>query len=366
MAERLSRDVVVSAVGLFGSVRYPDIEGLADFSGDVMHTAQWDASVDLTGKRVAVVGTGASGVQVVPELASTAAQLTVFQRTPPWMVPKDGPPLQRRRACALPPLPVGLASGAMAAVETAARQHRADAQTIRGWRSAQEISENFLRRHVEDEGLRDALTPRYPFRCKRVLLGEKYYSALQRPMSICVTDPIERITGHIGCHSGRRRHRCRCHSAGDRVRNQQLSVRSRRHRYRRRKSARALGFGPACLSGRGCQRIPELLHAVWPEHQPGRQLDHLHPRGGRAPGGQRGEPARATRWLSRCPAGGRAQVQRPDLRRTGADHLDPLRQLLPVTDRAHRHPMAAFRTRLREGDVAATATDWLHHPVSSQ
>jgi cation diffusion facilitator CzcD-associated flavoprotein CzcO len=63
-------DVVVSGVGLFGSVRYPDIEGLADFSGDVMHTAKWDASVDLIGKRVAVVGTGASGVQVVFELAS--------------------------------------------------------------------------------------------------------------------------------------------------------------------------------------------------------------------------------------------------------------------------------------------------------
>ena len=85
-------DVVVSAVGLFGAARYPDIEGLAEFSGDLMHTAQWDATVDLTGKRVAVVGTGASGVQVVPELACTAAQLTVFQRTPPWMVPKEDRP----------------------------------------------------------------------------------------------------------------------------------------------------------------------------------------------------------------------------------------------------------------------------------
>ena len=85
-------DVVVSAVGLFGATKYPDIEGLDDFSGDLMHTAQWDATVDLTGKRVAVVGTGASGVQVVPELATTAAQLTVFQRTPPWMVPKPDRP----------------------------------------------------------------------------------------------------------------------------------------------------------------------------------------------------------------------------------------------------------------------------------
>ena len=89
---RIVADVVVSAVGLFGAARYPDIDGLADFTGDVMHTAQWDPTVDLTGKRVAVIGTGASGVQVVPELAATAAQLTVFQRTPPWMVPKPDRP----------------------------------------------------------------------------------------------------------------------------------------------------------------------------------------------------------------------------------------------------------------------------------
>lgn len=84
----LVADAVVSAVGLFGAARYPDIEGIAEFSGELMHTSQWDAGVDLTGKRVAVVGTGASGVQVIPEVAAIAEQLTVFQRTPPWMVPK--------------------------------------------------------------------------------------------------------------------------------------------------------------------------------------------------------------------------------------------------------------------------------------
>ena len=74
-------DVVVSAVGLFGAARYPDIDGLADFAGKLMHTARWDVSVDLTGKRVAVVGTGASGVQVVPEIADVAEKVTVFQRS---------------------------------------------------------------------------------------------------------------------------------------------------------------------------------------------------------------------------------------------------------------------------------------------
>jgi cation diffusion facilitator CzcD-associated flavoprotein CzcO len=186
-------DVVVSAVGLFGAARYPDIEGLADFSGEVMHTAQWDATAELTGKRVAVVGTGASGVQVVPELAGTAAQLTVFQRSPPWMVPKED------RAYTIDEL------------SRFRRPWAAQRERWRLWRlqhantaltpdhprlaAVRGLSEGFLFRHVADEGLRDALTPRYPFRCKRVLLGDKYYAALQCAHVNLVTDPICRVTG---------------------------------------------------------------------------------------------------------------------------------------------------------------------------
>jgi cation diffusion facilitator CzcD-associated flavoprotein CzcO len=186
-------DVVVSAVGLFHSVRYPDIEGLAEFSGEVMHTAQWDAATDLTGKRVAVVGTGASGVQVVPELAATTAKLTVFQRTPPWMVPKPDRPFSAEELARFRRYP-------WASLRERWRlwklQHDNTALTPDHPQLAvtQKMSENFLRRHVADEALRDALTPRYPFRCKRVLLGEKYYTALQHAHVDLLTDPIEHIT----------------------------------------------------------------------------------------------------------------------------------------------------------------------------
>jgi cation diffusion facilitator CzcD-associated flavoprotein CzcO len=189
----ITADAVVSAVGLFGAVRYPDIEGLTDFTGDLMHTAQWDETVDLTGKRVAVIGTGASGVQVVPELAATAGQLTVFQRTPPWMVPKED------RSYTVEEL-TRFRRHPWAALGERWRlwklQHDNTALTPDHPRLApvQEISENFLRRHVQDEELRDALTPRYPFRCKRVLLGEKYYTALQHAHVDLVTEPIDRIT----------------------------------------------------------------------------------------------------------------------------------------------------------------------------
>ncbi|WP_099037373.1 flavin-containing monooxygenase [Mycobacterium neglectum] len=189
----LVADVIVSAVGLFGAARYPEIVGITEFTGDLMHTSQWNADIDLTGKRIAVIGTGASGVQVIPELAETAAQLTVFQRTPPWMVPKEDRHYSADERTRFRRIP-------WAALRERWRlwkmQHDNTALTPDHPRMAvvQELSENFLRRHVTDEAMRDALTPRYPFRCKRVLLGDKYYVALQRPHVELVTDPIERVT----------------------------------------------------------------------------------------------------------------------------------------------------------------------------
>lgn len=191
--DRVTADVVVSAVGIFGSARYPDIDGLADFAGTLMHTAQWDATVDLTGKRVAVIGTGASGVQVVPELADVAGELTVFQRTPQWMVPKEDRPYTAEELSRFRRLP-------WASWQERWRlwklQHDNTALTSDHPRMAvaQKLSEGFLREHVGDAGLRDALTPGYPFRCKRVLLGEKYYTALQRDHVHLVTEPVDRLT----------------------------------------------------------------------------------------------------------------------------------------------------------------------------
>ena len=188
----LVADVVVSAVGLFGSVRYPDIAGLGDFAGEVMHTAQWDPSIDLTGKQVAVIGTGASGVQVVPEIADAAGKLTVFQRTPPWMVPKpdrafSAEELARFRRHPLATYRERWRLWKLQHDNTALTPDHPQLVTV------QELSTNFLRGNVDDEELRDALTPRYPFRCKRVLLGDKFYKALQRPHVDLVTSPIDHV-----------------------------------------------------------------------------------------------------------------------------------------------------------------------------
>jgi cation diffusion facilitator CzcD-associated flavoprotein CzcO len=191
--ETITVDVVVCAVGLFGSVKLPDIAGLTDFGGTLMHTARWDRSVDLAGKNVAVIGTGASGVQVVPELANTAQRLTVFQRTPPWMVPKDDHPYgatelaQFRRN----PLAVRRTRWQIWKFQHDNTATMADDPVVA---ARTHVATSFLERTVPDERLRGALTPDYPFRCKRVLLGDEYYRALQQDHVELVADPIDRIT----------------------------------------------------------------------------------------------------------------------------------------------------------------------------
>ncbi|MCH9734716.1 MAG: NAD(P)/FAD-dependent oxidoreductase [Actinomycetia bacterium] len=189
----ITADVVVSAVGLFGSPKFPEIAGLDDFRGSVLHTSRWDHSVDLAGKKVAVVGTGASGVQVIPELAKSASHVTVFQRSAPWMVAKDDRAFTPQELARFRRNPL------------AVRRER-----WRVWKffhdntatmaddplvsSRAQFATSFLDSKVPDAALRRALTPDYPFRCKRVLLGEDFYLALQQDHVDLVTEPIDRVT----------------------------------------------------------------------------------------------------------------------------------------------------------------------------
>ncbi|WP_082952211.1 flavin-containing monooxygenase [Mycobacterium kubicae] len=191
--DTMHADIVVSAVGLFGTAKLPDIAGLSDFRGAVMHTSHWDHGIDLANKNIAVIGTGASGVQVVPELAKTAAHLTVFQRTPPWMVPKDdraytATELRRFRR---DPFAVRRARWKVWKFQHDNTATMADDPIVA---SRSQFATAFLERSVADDHLRRALTPNYPFRCKRVLLGEDFYRAVQQDNVALVTDPIEQVT----------------------------------------------------------------------------------------------------------------------------------------------------------------------------
>ncbi len=192
-ASALTADVLVSAVGLFGSPRLPAIEGLTDFRGTLMHTAQWDPGADLAGNNVAVIGTGASGVQVVPELTKCAAHLTVFQRTPPWMVPKVDRPYSATELAQFRgnPLAARRVRWQIWKFQHDNTATMADDPVVT---ARTEVATSFLERTVADEQLRRALTPGYPFRCKRVLLGDDYYRALQQDHVRLVTEPIDHVT----------------------------------------------------------------------------------------------------------------------------------------------------------------------------
>jgi cation diffusion facilitator CzcD-associated flavoprotein CzcO len=187
-------DLLVSAVGQLSHPVLPAIEGIDTFEGISFHSARWDHDVDLSGLRVAVVGTGASAIQFIPHLAAEVAELTVFQRTPSYILPKPdqtfGPTYQR-------------------VLRTVPGAHRAERA---GWWG---VAEQFSRgldddsavgkticaaatRHmtmkIKDPVLRAKLTPDYPVGCKRILFANSYYPAIAQPHVQLVTERIARIT----------------------------------------------------------------------------------------------------------------------------------------------------------------------------
>ena len=196
--ESVTARFLVNAGGVLTTPELPDIDGVDSFAGVTMHTARWDHDQDLTGKRVAIIGTGASAVQVIPEIAPIVEHLTVFQRTPIWCFPKADVPLSAaaRRAMRLPGGKVVQRLLSQAYVELtfplagAVLHGQPDGQARRQG-SARRIS----RKQVEDPDVRDKLTPRYAVGCKRPGFHNTYLSTFNRDNVSLVTEPIDKITG---------------------------------------------------------------------------------------------------------------------------------------------------------------------------
>jgi cation diffusion facilitator CzcD-associated flavoprotein CzcO len=179
-AGQLTADVLVAAAGPLSQPHLPDLPGLAEFAGPVLHTGAWDPSIDLTGQRVAVVGTGASAIQLVPQLAGRAAQVTVLQRTPPWIMPRRDrpiPPARRQRYARNPGLQRLARWGIYLTREIGVVGLVHSPGLLRG---LERICRRHLRAQVGDPGLRQLLTPDYRAGCKRILLSDDYYPALGR------------------------------------------------------------------------------------------------------------------------------------------------------------------------------------------
>ncbi len=188
--------VVISAMGGLSTPAYPALKGLERFKGKAFHSQQWDHEYDLRGKRVAVIGTGASAIQFVPQIQPKVAHLDVYQRTPPWVLPKGDraiPPVLRRLYRASP-----LARKTRRLSIYAALESRAIALALqpRLVRVAEAFARHSLRRQVADPVLRQKLTPSYALGCKRVLLTNDWLPAITQPNVDVITTGIAEVREH--------------------------------------------------------------------------------------------------------------------------------------------------------------------------
>lgn len=195
--ETLTARFLINASGVLTVPKPPGIDGVDDFAGVTIHTARWDHAQDLTGKRVAIVGTGASAVQVIPELAPIVERLTVFQRTPIWCFPKFDVPLPAPARWAMR-IPGGKTIQrwlSQAYVELTFPISAQYATVFPLAKRAERLGRAYLKREVTDPKVREKLTPRYAVGCKRPGFHNTYLSTYNRDNVELVTEPIDKVTG---------------------------------------------------------------------------------------------------------------------------------------------------------------------------
>jgi cation diffusion facilitator CzcD-associated flavoprotein CzcO len=187
--------VLISGMGGLHIPSFPQIPGMERFAGEKFHSAQWDHGYDLSGKRVAVIGTGASAIQFVPQIAEKVAHLDVYQRTPPWIIPKPDRPITEREKKLFKIGPY----------RQAFRKylfwlHELRVLAFLGNKRALKLGGGLAVRHLEkqvpDPALRAKLTPNYKIGCKRIMISNDYYPALQRGNVSLITDGIAEIRPH--------------------------------------------------------------------------------------------------------------------------------------------------------------------------
>ncbi|SEL49238.1 Predicted flavoprotein CzcO associated with the cation diffusion facilitator CzcD [Blastococcus sp. DSM 46786] len=185
--------VLVSAAGALADPTYPDIPGLDTFEGTVMHSARWDSSHDVSGRKVAVIGTGASAVQIVPAIQPQVESIAVYQRTPAWVIPRTDHPVKpwARRLYRLVP---GL-QRALRGVLYASREFLVIGLAKRRafLKPVGRLARAHLHRQVRDPRLRAALTPDYTIGCKRILISNDWFPAVSAPNAELVTAGIAEI-----------------------------------------------------------------------------------------------------------------------------------------------------------------------------
>jgi len=190
----LTARVFVTACGQLSQPAYPPIAGRASFAGEAFHTAAWRDDVSLAGQRVAVIGSGASAVQLIPEIVAKTARLTLFQRTPGWVVPKMNRAYDTPELALFKQDPEALQASRERIYQECEERHPLfGQQDSPAARSVARGSRAMLEAQIEDPDLRRKLTPDHGPGCKRLLLSDDFYAALARPNAEVVTDRITQI-----------------------------------------------------------------------------------------------------------------------------------------------------------------------------
>ncbi|WP_132993866.1 flavin-containing monooxygenase [Gordonia zhaorongruii] len=185
---------LIGGVGPLCEPNLPDIDGFDEFDGTIVHTAKWDEDYDFAGKRVAVIGTGASAIQVAPELGRIAGRLDVYQRTAPWIIPRNERPYLGAENWAFRNIP-GLQSLIRGTIYTANEVVAAGmTYAPKALKPVEALSRANIFRGIRDPELRDAVTPRFAVGCKRILKSNDWYPMLDRPNVDLVTSGIDKIT----------------------------------------------------------------------------------------------------------------------------------------------------------------------------
>ena len=195
--DTLKTPILVSGMGGLSTPAYPNIKGLDSFTGKRFHSQDWDHEYDLKGKRVAVIGTGASAIQFVPEVAKVAGRLDLYQRTPPWIMPKPDraiTPVERALFRRVPQTLNALRNSIYWMLEARVLGFVINPRVLK-------LGELQARRHIRsqiaDPELRRKVTPDFHFGCKRVLISNNYYPALAQDNVDVLTDGIREVRGNV-------------------------------------------------------------------------------------------------------------------------------------------------------------------------
>ena len=195
--ERLHARLLLTATGFLSQPAFPDIEGIDSFAGTVIHTTRWDDSIDLAGRCAAVIGTGATAVQLIPEIAPQLAELTVYQRTAIWVTPKRDGAIPRRVQKLYARVPLAqravrtIGSSILELIMVAGVLNYRRTRLLN--RTVEKMALRHLERQVKDPETRRKLTPDYTFGCKRPTFSNTYFPTFNRDNVHLETTPIARI-----------------------------------------------------------------------------------------------------------------------------------------------------------------------------